>query len=183
MKNPEGWARLEARAQWTLEHPDQISPLDTLQGRALVLRLWRHRRSGPRVSWGLFVPEGDDNRALVREATWNEAADLRRMSSRRVALKRRPAEEPSVRVRDAVVGRATLVPFLRHAAEVLPVGAVRDGEPGPAGAEFGIEGFRALSCIRFVWTGKGPDDYRNAAAWTDRLRALLEASLRERETA
>lgn len=183
MKDREGWLRLEARAHWLLEHPDQIPPLDLLEGRSLRFRLWQYRPFGPRRSWGLFVPMAEGDRALAREVTWDEAVDRRHMSSRLRALKRRPAEEPTVHVRNAVVDRARLEPLLLDAHRLLPVGAIAPDEAAPGGDEFGIEGYREMAYVRLAWQGRLPAEHRDAVAWAVRLRTFLESSLLDRETA
>ena len=179
MKYLDAWPRLETRARWLLEHPDQIAPLEAVQDLTLELRLWR-RRGRTHVSWGLFVPGNLEDRALVRETTWDESADRRRWRFRESPLKRRPAGEPTIHVRDAFVGRRELRPFLVEASGMLPTRAP-PVESSPDEDRFGIEGYRPPSDARLEWNGRGPEEFGEAIAWTGRLRRLLERALRERE--
>lgn len=165
--------------RWRLEHPEQSPPLDVLQGLGLHLRLWRYPREDAPVSYGLFVPLDPTGRPLVRELRGDAPADRVRRDSAVAALKRRPSETPDVRVRDALVDVDALAPFLAEASSILsafterpPVDPERDLR--------GIEGYRSLTHARFAWN---PPSDHPVSSWTDRLWELLEASLRDRETA
>lgn len=183
-EDPDPWAALAGRALWSLEHPDQIPPLERLDGRTLLLRLWRYRRWSPHRAWGIFTAARTPADPLVREVRWNAVADLRRMTSSVQALKRRSSVRPSLRVRDAVVGAPRIGPFLEEAPRILPI-----ARPSPrAGLRplrdvVGIEGYRSLTPVRVEWEERSPDVGPAVRAWVARLQALLESALRERETA
>lgn len=182
--DPAAWDRLACRALWQLEHPDQMSPPEGAAGLALHLRLWRYRRRGTQVSWSLFLPVRNDGPAVVRELRWNAAADLRRLASSLMTLKRRPSELPSMRLRDALIDEAKLVPFLLEAPEILAERMPpREDAPDVVRDVCGIEGYRSLTHLRLEWDLQGPEPSVGLVGWVVRLRTLLESSLRDRETA
>lgn len=181
--DPEGWERLSELAHWGLEHPDQSSPPRDPPDLALQMRLWSYPRWGPHVSWGLFLPLWHEGEALVRESRWNAPSDRRRLSSSLASLKMRHRETPTLRSRDAVVDTGRLAPFLLEAPEALSDWASRG--PRDAGSEkatSGLEGFRSLTHARVEWTEGEEAAAEGIVAWALRLRELLRASLRDRET-
>jgi hypothetical protein len=176
------WARLAGRAVWQLEHPDQLSPREALSGLVLQLRLWSYRRRGAQLSWSLFLPNRKDGSPLVRELRWNALADQRRMGSALRNLKRRPAELPTVRLRDALVEEAALEPFLVEAPRILAERMPATGVESDVDRDVsGVEGYRSLTHVRFEWEGDGPEA-GGIVAWVGRLRRLLEEALQDRET-
>lgn len=177
IRDPDAWSRLEGRALWGLEHPDQSSPLDLV----LQIRLWSYPRWGPHLSWGLFLPVWAAGRALVRESRWNAPADRQRMSSALLGLKRRSHEDPSLRVRDAFIDAGKLEPFLLRAPEALSLGSERPAVPAAEHGSCGVEGFRSLTHARFEWSDGDEEDGPEAVAWAVGLRRLLRESLKERE--
>lgn len=176
------WKRLEDRALWLLEHPDQSSPRDILRGMALQMRLWRYRRSGPHVSWIVLLPVPDyrSRRGVVRETVWDRLKDWKARMSTLESTKRRQVEEPAISSRDAEVGWGDLEPFVNRCAGLLSPGP--DLDPAASREDvFGLEGYRSLAHVRLQWTGRGPGAWRETVALIDRLRALLVRALRERE--
>lgn len=161
---------------WSLEHPEQAPPLEALKGLSLHLRLWRYPREGAHVALGLFVPSRGTARALVRELRCGR----RSRSPALAALKRRPPKAALPRVRDAVVDTEELASFLAEAPTILAAFTDRP-EPGDVEGDLrGIEGYRALTHARFEWNAAS---MHPVASWTDSLWRLLEAALRDRETA
>lgn len=181
LQDPEAWARLSRRARWLLEHPDQISPLEAIEGLKLTLRLWMYRGWGTHLSWGLFVPLRGEKRPLVRELRWNAAADRRRSSSDLMRLKRRATEEPTLRIRDAFIDKAKLAPYLHEAPKTLSSWLAKPVGDAAAHSVSGIEGYRSLTHVRLEWASGGPAEGREVVAWVTRLRRLLDTALRDRE--
>ena len=182
--NAERWNRLQDQARWILEHADQSSPREVLQGMALQLRLWQYPRSGDHVSWSIILPVRDyrGRKTVVREISWDRRADWKQGMTALKSLKRRPLLEPSIHVRDAELDWADLAPFL-DAAGRLPMGALA-GVPLAASEEdaCGLEGYRSLAHIRLAWLNKGPRGWGGTIAWFSRFRRLLIRAMRERES-
>lgn len=181
---PDQWNQLETEALWQLEHPDQLPPRDLFRGMAMQLRLWRHARSGPRVSWSILLPvrEFRTRRAVVREVVWDRIADLKRRRNPLEALKRRQGAGPAIRCRDAEVDWSDLSPYLDIVGGLrspMPVIAPKDP---PKVDSFGLEGHRSIAHIRLHWEGKGPRGWGDTVAWVGRLRDVLIRAMRERDT-
>ena len=180
--NVESWKKLESRALWLLEHPDQSPPRDTTRGMALQLRLWRYRRSGPHVSWGILLSARDyrTRPGVVREMSWDRLKDWKDRRTPLEALKRRQVEEPAILIRDAELRWDELEPHVDRLAGLRPLSLVSD--PAFPGEDvFGLEGYRSLAHVRLQWNGKGPRAWGEGVAWIGRLRTLLIRALRERE--
>ena len=174
--------RLEQKAYWALEHPEEIPP--ALHGLQRRLRLWSYPVRGTPRAWGLFLSSGegrDDDRPRVREVAWNKQADTRRSSSPMRLLKRhpRPWPGPTIRVRDAEIFRADLQPFLDWAgrAEFQPLAGPDVPDEGDAQ---GIEGSGPLTHLKIQWRGQAPPALEEPAYWIEQLRRLLEGALDDR---
>lgn len=176
------WNRLEERALWLLEHPDQSPPRELLRGMALQLRLWRYRPSGPHVSWMILLPVPDyrARRGVVRETVWDRLKDWKVRTSAVQASKRRQVEDPAILIRDAEVSWDDLEPFVTRCAGLRSPSPALDPASSKEDA-FGLEGYRSLAHVRLQWFGKGPRAWRETVAWIGRLRGLLVRALRERE--
>ena len=179
----ESWKRMEALALWSLENADQLPPREVTLGMAILLRHWRYPRSGDYVSWSLILPARDyrTRRALLREVAWDRLADWKRTSAPLEALKRRPAQEPTLRVRDAELGWEEIAPFLLKLGGVSgTIPASRTGESSTLDA-FGLQGHRSLSHVALRWSGKGPRSWSDALSAIGKLRSVFVKALRERE--
>ena len=177
------WESIEKNALWALEHASDLSPRDTLEGMAPQLRLWEYRSEGTYTSWTILSSPGTDNsgRPKVREVVWERRQDERRQASADRKRKLRTNLHSTLRVRDAEVSSKDLTPFSEAAARLFLPG-ISAQESVPQGDAYGIEGYRSLSHLRIEWQGSGPAEWAQTIRWVTRLRDLLRASIKERET-
>jgi len=181
--NTDLWRTLEEQALWLLAHGDQGSPRESIQAMAQELRLWRYLRNGAYTSWGILMPvrENRGKRALVREVTWDRPRDWKRSMGTVEHLKRRPSNDPSLKIRDAELRWTELAPFLDWAAGLPP------GLSGPIPPRnsvehlYGLEGFRSFTHLRFEWAGDGPPAWAPTRLRFLRFLKFLGQELKERE--
>ena len=178
------WETLEHGARWALEHAPDVSPISHLRGMVALLRLWAHSDGESYTSWTILVPIGSEQRSspMVREIVWNRGQDERRLAAEHRRHKARTKVRPTIHVRDANLSAEHIDPYLAAAARLfVPAKTFRDSLP--AESILGIEGYGSMAYLRMEWQGPGPVEWADTIIWVARLRDLLIASLKERETA
>lgn len=178
------WETLEHGARWALEHARDMSPTSHVQGMRPLLRLWTYLARESYLSWTILVPIGSEQRSrpVVREIAWNRGQDQRHLASMNRKHKVRMKVQPTILVRDADVSSEDLDPFLVAAGRLfIPAKPLEDSLP--PGNLSGIEGYGPMAYLRMEWREPGPIEWADIIIWVARLRDLLIASLRERETA
>ena len=175
---PEELAELESRARWTLEHPEQLEPRQTVDHAHVVLRLWKHSSFSDYSSWSVLRPTGRnvDNQALaVRKVVWERATDLRRFNDPMEWLKQGYHAPPTIIVRDAAMLATPIDAMLAEVALVpVPVAGIA-ARMGLDGETFGFEqkesGFWG---VRLEWWADGPEEWRAFTNDVARMRAAFE---------
>ncbi len=175
---PEAQAELERRAQYALEHPEALEPVDALDHMLVTLRLWHYPAFFNHVSWSIFEPlrdEHDKRQPLVREVVWDRAHDLVRFSDPLEGVRQGFHSPPTLHVRDAVVSPREYQQLLRDIA-THPVPLVQF-QPviGLDGEDFGIVAEVGFNSARAEWWGDGPTQWRDFIAAVTRLREFLQS--------
>ncbi len=132
-------------------------------------RIWHYPQIGPWITWVLFVAEDSEpwvSEGLVRAVWWDRPEDLKA-----------PPEEPSLGLKEAIVGPQDLHRLLGRASWVnLDYERIVHGPL--SASEFGIEGFRnRASTERVEWESPIPSGLRAIMAWHSKARGILERSL------
>jgi len=176
------WEGIEKNALWTLEHAAELSPRETLEGMAPMLRLWEYCSEGTYSSWTVLcsIGAGNSGRPKVREVVWERRRDEKCQASAKRKNKLRTELHSTTPVRDAEVSSKDLAPF-SEAASRLFVPAISAQQALPRGDAYGVEGYRSLAYLRMEWRGSGPPEWAETIRWVARLRDLLKASLNEPE--
>jgi hypothetical protein len=170
------WLRLEAQAQRLLEHAKEIEPRDVVRRYGSVLRVWHFPAFAPQVTWTILEP-GRKTPAnapfLVREVTWDNAADRRWLYDPGRELGQEIVNRPHISLREAVLPADELEKHLRTgAALAVPLlGMPRLG--GLDGEFWGLETYAFSPNVRVQWFCDGPTEWHHFTSWVAEVRAFL----------
>ena len=178
------WAELEARALRLLEHAKEVEPRQVIRRYGSVLRLWHYPAFGPQRTWTILKPgrKAQENAGpLVREATWDRAADHERLFNPLEGLRNGFDSQPTIGLREARLPAAELRSLLEIAAN-LAVPVVLFPRPGDVrvdGEYFGLQTYEASSSVRLQWWCDGPTEWRHFTDWFGQVRSFLAQHLEQ----
>jgi hypothetical protein len=176
------WAELEARALRLLEHAKEVEPREVIRRYGSVLRLWHYPAFGPQTTWTILTPGRKVQRdagPVVREVTWDRAADHERLFNPLEGLRKGFHGHPTLGLREALLPAVELGSLLEAAANLaVPVVlCTRPGVVGLDGEYFGLETYEASSSVRLQWWCDGPTEWRHFTDWFGQVRSFLAQHL------
>ncbi len=176
----QAWAELEARAQRLLEHAREVEPRDPVRRYGSLLRLWHWTAFDRQTTWTILTPgrkAPPGAGPLVREVTWDRAADQRRLFDACAADSSSAGNRPQIGLREAALPLPELQRLLAIGNQLMvPLVGVTQ-TVGLDGDYFGVETYEVSPNVRLQWWGTGPTEWRHFTDWVAEVRTILQHCL------